>query len=141
MTTIALIGTDMTQLKHTSGCVLQSYECQISWSRTDRTDLRPADSSCQALWRAANMNKSQIMTSFLAGHEVCCHTSPVIERQSAPVRNRKTSLPPVSSNLRFAQSWDLSSYLSLTFHIHVSRLHLPLLCLCLKRADNYSYKN
>ncbi len=77
------------------------------------------------LWRAPSMNKSHIMTWFLAGHEVCCHTSPVIERQSAPVRNRKTSLPPVSSNfccfywqwgarLRFAPSWDLR-YVSLTF--------------------------
>lgn len=110
-----------------SGCALQSYESQVScWApEQNRTYLRPADSSCQALWRAPSMNKSQIMTWFLAGHEVCCHTSPVIERQSAPVRNRKTSLPPASSNfccfywhwgarLRFAQSWDLN-YVSLTF--------------------------
>ncbi len=71
------------------------------------------------------MNKSQIMTWFLAGHEVRYQTSPVIERQSAPVRTGKphfhlflqTSVAVIGNRgarLRFAQSWDLR-YVRLTF--------------------------
>lgn len=113
--TSTVIGSDVTQQYQDVCCSHMSI--RLAAEHRSRTGL--ISDTLTAAVRSSGEHLAwinhRIMTWFLAGHEVCCHTSPVIERQGAPVRNRKTSLPPVSSKfcccywhggarLRFAQS-------------------------------------